>query len=1099
MSTRIRLSVATVAAILGLAIAFSASAQVPAKVTGTVYDTNKSTPMAGATVLVKGTQTATITDHEGNFSIKASPGDVLSIQFMGYLTEEISVTQAKKYSAVLKQDPELLEEVVVTALGLKREKRSLGYAATDVSGDALSAVQNSNWVAGLQGKVAGLNFNNSGSSPISSQRVIVRGETLLSGNSSALFVVDGIPITSGSISNSSGNAYGSDDAPIDYGDGVSDLNPDDIESITVLKGAAATALYGSRAGNGAIIITTKSGSSQKQGIGVTFTSQFTAERAGFWPDFQTEYGTGADMGKDPFCQWSRSITGDTDRNTSKYSYGEPYGDGTKLRYQYEGYDWDTGVVYKTPWYYHDDWYNGIFQTGFTLDNTVAIEGSAGKGSTVRLSFKNSHNEWILPNTGFDKNTVALSLTQKMHKNIKLSLKLNYYTTDSENMPSSGYTNNAVMYQLAWARTCESPSIYADEYFKGRLNEYTYKNRSYTIASSSSNFYNPYYTLYEMTNSMDKDRLIGSIGLNITFTKKLKLDIKAAIDWMNEFRTQKKPFWTYNFPQGFYREQKNNVRDFNGDFMFHYDDEFVNGDLTFSAGLGGNVRDLNIRRDKLTLNRLDIEGIYNIYNYPGDLKPLIDNPRAEKHVDSIYGVLSLGWKDMIYLDVTGRNDWSSTLPREHRSFFYPSVSTSFMIDKLIKANENAPWINYLKVRASWANVGNDTDSYQLLEYWSSTNFPGGYRMPSTFPNYYLKPENVENWELGAEGKFFSNRVRFDVAVYQSNSTEQIFAVPYDWSTGARNYTQNIGCIRNRGIELSFGFVPIKKKNLRWDINLNMARNVTVLAEMYDGWDPSTPYESNYGTTIGNRIFVYNFVGQEMGQLWGQTVPKAPEGSYYLDESGNKVDCSGMMIIDETTGMPGTPDGTSFLGYISPDWTGGLSTILKIKDISISATFSGQIGGRTYSTTAAILGYQGKLKNTLEGRYAGLVLEGVCERVDADGNIIWVKNNTITEDVYKYYSNSKAYRYNFEEYTYDCSFLKFKELRLQYDLPNKLVNKLKILTGASVAAFATNLFCLTNYPMYDPEAGTSNGGTKLRGMETGNFPMTRTFGANVKLKF
>lgn len=1071
----------------------AASAQ--SEIRGIVYDTDKPVPMTGAMVVVEGKNIATMTDVDGKFNLKANEGEVLLVQFMGYLDQRITVGKSSFYEIIMKPDNQVLEEVIVTALGMKREKRSLGYAATDVSGESLAAVQNSNWLSGLQGKVAGVQFNSASSGPIGSQRVVVRGESSLSGNSSALFVVDGVPINSGSISNSSGNLYTNNDAPVDFGDGASDINPDDIESITVLKGAAATALYGSRAGNGAIIITTKSGSKVK-GIGVTVSSSFTADFPGYWPDFQTKYGSGADMGEEPFNFWGSSFT-DSARNQTRYAFGEAFSPD-KLRYQYNSMDWETGKVNPTPWVYQDDWYTGIFRTGTTFDNSVTIEGGNGKGTSARLSVKDSRNEWILPNTGYEKQSVALTFNTQMSKYIKLNAKVNYYRTDSDNMPSSAYENNSVMYQLVWSKNNDSMKYYADEYFLGRYNADTYQNYEYLV--SRDNYYNPYRTLYEMTNSMDKDRVFGTVGLTIDFTKHLTLDLRSGLDMNNEFRTQRKPFYSYKYPEGFYREQSNFVMEINTDFMLKYNNSFLNDKLTLTAGFGGNCMSYNRRSWKYTLDRLLVEDVYNTTNYPAGTQPDYSTYRSKKMVNSLYGLISLGWNDMVYLDVTGRNDWSSTLARGNRSYFYPSVSASVMFDKVFNFQENLPWFTYLKLRGSWANVGKDTSPYALDYTLSSTDFPGGFRPAATAPKTDLKPENVATYEVGLEAKFLKNRIGFDVALYRSDITNQIYDVPYDYITGSKYYTQNIGLIRNQGIELSANFVPVKTRDWTWNISVNASRNVGKLVRMYDGWDNNNPHQSDYSTTIGGRLYVYNYVGHEMGELWGKGLTKTPEGAYYIDADGNKIDCSGQTIIDSATGLPSQDDALHFYGNVSPDWTGGLSTSLRWKNLTLGMTFSAQIGGNTYSATAACLGYQGKLTNTLEGRYDGFIAPGYnVIGTDEDGNTICQPNSVVTSNVMTYWNKGQGDRYNFEEYIYDTSFIKLKELRLEYSFPAELMKKTKVFQGISVAAYATNLFCFSNYPFYDPEVGTITSGNILKGIESGSFPMNRSFGVNLKLKF
>ena len=1085
------------------------------QISGTVYDTAKPDPMAGATVVVQGKNVATITDIDGRFTIKASEGDVLLVQFMGYTDQTVKVGKNAVYDVIMAPDSEQLSEVIVTALGLKREKRSLGYAATDVGGDMISQTQNSNWLSGLQGKVAGVQFNGASSGPIGSQRVVVRGESSLGGNSGARFVVDGVPITSGSISNGSGALYVNNDANIDFGDGASDINPDDIESITVLKGAAATALYGSRAGNGAVIITTKSGRATK-GIGITYSTTVTADTPSYWPEFQTLYGGGGDMGTSEYNFWTASRVDDgvTPHNWSRMAFGEPFGDGTKMRYMYNGMNWETGIAERTPYVYADDWYTGVFRTGLTFDNVISIEGGNGKGTSARISFKDTRNEYILPNTGYVKQTVSLSVNTQVSKWLKISAKANYYRTDSDNMPSSAYASDSIMYQLIWSSNVNSMNDYYQEFFNGRFNAENYNN--YENLVMRNQYYNPYRTLYLYTNTMDKDRFLGNVGVSANIWKeKITLDVKAGVDMSNEFRTQRRPKYTIQSPNGFYREQSINIYEINTDFMLKYSDAYLNDRFTLTAGVGGNSMRYSRRSTKVTLSEIDIDNVFNLDNYPSGVIPDNSMYRSEKVVNSLYGLLSLGWDDWAYLDVTARNDWASTFTKGYWSYFYPSVSASLLIDKVANFHQNAPWCTYLKVRASWANVGKDTSAYALDQTYTATNFAGGYRPNATTPKIDLAPENVETWEAGIEAKFLKNRIGFDVAVYQSDATNQIYDVPYDYITGSKYYTQNVGLIRNRGIEISAHFAPVKTKDWTWTIDVNATRNVGKLLRMYDGWDNNTPYESNISTTIGGRFHIYNFVGQQMGAIYGYAPDKAPEGSYYLDADGNKVDCSGQMIITAETGLPTAPaanatdsksyNGYYYLGNVNPDWTGGLSTMLRWKDLTLSATFSAQLGGKTYSVTAANLSYQGKLTNSLEGRYDGMVIDGVnaIESTDAEGNkiVTYQKNTTLCTDVQSYYNSTYGSRYNFERYTYDTSFIKLKELRLEYKFPQSLLNrqKVKVLQGASIAFFATNLFCVSNFPFYDPEVGSFSGSNIVRGVEAGSFPMNRSYGFNLKVQF
>ncbi|MCR4564929.1 MAG: TonB-dependent receptor plug domain-containing protein, partial [Bacteroidales bacterium] len=445
------------AALLAALLLSGLSAYAQGTVGGVVYDTDRTFPLTGATVQVVGTQVFATTDIDGKFSIKAKPGDELLVQFLGYKDASVKVGNAASYDIILTPDSQMLNETVVTALGMTREKRSLGYAVVELSGDELNQSQSSNWLGGMEGKVPGVQFNKA-SGPMSSTRVVVRGDPSLSGNGSALFVVDGVPIESGMISNASGSGYTNDDSPIDFGDNGSDLNPDDIESVTVLKGAAATALYGSRAGNGAVIITTKSGSKSK-GIGVTFSTRFNYEVPGYWPEFQTIYGPGSDLGLDEYVLWGNNPEG-LSRHYSRTSFGEAFNPNT-LRYQWNSVNWQTGEMVRTPFVYADDWYTGLFRDGTTWENSLSVDGGTEKGTRVRVSASMAKNDWILPNTGYRRNSITLSFKTPVTKFMDFNLKVNYYMTDSDNLPSSAYSNNAVNYQLLWNRTNVPVSAYAD--------------------------------------------------------------------------------------------------------------------------------------------------------------------------------------------------------------------------------------------------------------------------------------------------------------------------------------------------------------------------------------------------------------------------------------------------------------------------------------------------------------------------------------------------------------------------------------------------------------------------------------------------------------
>ncbi len=1082
------------------------------QVTGTVFEPDGVTPIFGATVVLKGTSTGTSTDSRGAYSLRVTgTNPVLEFQFLGYVKQDIPVGDRSVITVVLQEEAIEVSAVVVTALGLTREEKSLGYAVSKVGSEELTNVVSTNWLSGMAGKVAGLTFNSASTGPISSMRVTLRGDASLKyGSNEALFVIDGVPVRSGTTATSSSSSYtnSGSDFPVDYGNGASDFNPDDIESVSVLKGPAATALYGSRAANGAVIITTKSGRKTK-GIGVTLNSSVVMERAGYWPDFQTKYGSGSDMGMEEYNFWTLdpSLVGTTDyppRNLSRYAWGEEFSED-KLRYQYEGKNWETGEIVKTPFVYKDDWFTGIFQDGVTLNNSLSISGSNGEGQNIRFSVTDTRNKWILPNTGYQKQAYAFSFETPVNKWIDFRTKVNYYRTDSDNMPMAGYHQTTVMYNLMWGYNSNSMADWRNEYFEGRFNAI---NRNATISENGNSLvfagtgsYNPYRVLYEELNSTDKDRVFGTMGFTAKLAKGLTLDLRTGIDFSNEFRTQRKPKMTFGWENGFYREQGFTNFEANSDFLLKYQVNLLDGRLTTTTAFGGNNMSYHYRSNTVQLDELNIDGVYHIDNVPQGIYPDPSNYRSYKMINSLYGFVNLGWEDTYFLDITGRNDWSSTLAPKNWSYFYPSVAFSMLLDQMFDFRSNLPAVNMAKLRLSWANVGNDTGPYGLDQYYGSSSISGGFTTPSVIVDPMIKPENVESWEVGLDARLFKNRLGLDVALYTSATTDQIYPLEIDPIVGASTMTINTGEINNKGIEIALNGTPVKTNNFTWDLHFNWAKNKNTLVSLHERIDPSQPIETDMGTTIGGRLHVYSYVGQEMHQLYGFALKRAPEGSYYTDTEGNQVDCSGQVILDATTGLPSVESTADhFLGKVNPDFRGGFGTSLRYKNLSFSALFSYQVGGHRFSVTHGILSYQGKLTNSLEGRYDGIVAEGVnVLSTNTDGSAVCQPNNTVTNSIYTYYQARVLDRYTGDAHTFETSFLKFREARLEYALPASLVQRTRVLQGASIAVFATNIFSLDKWPQFDPEGGMMTGTNVYSGIEAGAYPMTRTMGMNLRLSF
>lgn len=1074
----------------------------PVRVRGTVTD-ESGMPFVGVSVIavLQGKpKTGTMTDDSGNYVIAAPYGSLLEFSFIGYTIVTETVGTRSEINVSLEPDRNELDAVVVTALGLTREEKSVGYAVSKVDGDNVNQTVSSNWLNSMAGKVAGLSFDYASAGPGGSVRATLRGEASLSyDNNNALFVVDGVPIYTSMAESNSGSTAFNVDAPIDYGNGASDINPEDIESISVLKGPSATALYGSRAANGAILITTRGGRKEK-GLGVTFSSSVTFERAGYWPDFQTEYGAGngnaSNLQQQQFYNyWSVPAAAAADgvastgRVFSRVAFGAKF-DGQEF-YQYESRNWETGIYTKLPWIYRD-WYKGFFETGATYNNSVLISGNTGKGTSMRVSIKDSRNDWIVPNTGFTSQSFNSSMTQQVHKKIRLDVKLNYYRKDSENLPMSGYNAASPLYTLIWNPNVVDVRSYWNEYSNGRIAQ-MYKAGTPTQLINSTYADNVYMQVYEQLNTVDRDRVYGNASVTFDLWKDvLKLRIKSGIDLNSEFRTQRKPYYSNSYQYGFYKEQMLRNFEMNNEFLFTYRNQWE--DFSLNASFGGN----DYVRNYQSVTLYTPDGLLsNSFLLKNSRQQIQTDPyRMNKRILSLFGIATLGWKNCVFLDLTGRNDWSSTLPLSNNSYFYPSVSTSVVVSELLRFSESLPWWNMLKLRASWANVGNDTSAYQVTQTYSNSSFAGSFRLNSSIKNANLKPENMRSYEIGVEAKFLKNRLGFDLAWYDNLNTNQIIDVPIDYASGASSMKVNAGAVSNRGVELSMSVNPVKTKEWDWRINFNWARNRNKLVELADGVDL---WQMNSSLTVGGNIYIYAKPGTELGRLYGRGYKRAPEGAFYFDENGEKVDCSGQVVVDKSSGNPVLTSADNVLdndfGSIYPDWSGGFGTSLKYRNISMNATFSYQKGGMTYSMTHFALAYQGKLKNSLEGRYEGLIHPGV--NLNEDGT--YSENRTITTDVVDYYTTYVYARENAENNIFDTSFLKMKELRVDYSMPQALCRKIKVIQSASLGVYATNLFCLTKFPIYDPEAGALVGNSIKRGIEAGAYPMTRTLGLNLKLQF
>ena len=801
---------------------------------GTVKDVQGS-PMPGVAVLIKGTTLGVVTQNDGTYSLSMGQADkdaVLVFSFLGFKTQELKWNGKTVIDVTLEEERQELEGVVVTALGIKREEKGLGYSTQTVTEKMMSDATPTNWASALVGKVAGANILSTSSGPISSARITLRGDASLNidGNN-ALIVLDGVPLNSqmtGDGSNSYG-AGGGGDVPVDYGNGIADINPDDIASIQVLKGATAAALYGSRAANGVMLVTTKSGvNKKKKYLGVTFNSNSSFDRVLHWPEFQEEYGQGdlkTNASGKLYYSYGDSEDGAASGNVA-LSFG-PKLDGS-LYYQYDPETQQMGTV-RTPWVKRNH-RKAFWQTGYTLVNSIAIDGSSEK-SAVRLSLTYTKNEWIMPNTGFNRIAVSGSFQNQVTDKLRVSAKVNYVKRQSDNLPATGYNNSSIPYFMILTNPSVDVRWYQQRWVKG-------KEGREILRPFSPWLDNPYVIAYECLNPMEKHGVVATGSIIYEFSPKWELMIRSGIDLSFDTREMIRPYGLKNFPKGYYQQQDVFSYENNTDVLLTYRNQLSNS-FNLSVSVGANRMDNKYKMQQAYVKDLITPGVYKLSN--GVAAPITTFTERNKRVNSVYGTATLSYANKIFLDVTGRNDWSSTLPSGNNSFFYPSVSTSFILSDLFRLPEQ---ISFAKLRASWAQVGNDTAPYKTAKYYNTSAFPGSASVSPTLYNARFKPEISNSIEVGLDWRMFKQRFGLDLAFYNNITRNQILDVPMDQTTGYTKATMNSGKVRNRGIELQLDGTPVKTKNFTWNSTFTWAKNynkVLSLAAGLTDWMKKSNYD------------------------------------------------------------------------------------------------------------------------------------------------------------------------------------------------------------------------------------------------------------------
>ena len=1032
---------------------------------GTVKDVQGS-PMPGVAVLIKGTTLGVVTQNDGTYSLSMGQADkdaVLVFSFLGFKTQELKWNGKTVIDVTLEEERQELEGVVVTALGIKREEKGLGYSTQTVTEKMMSDATPTNWASALVGKVAGANILSTSSGPISSARITLRGDASLNidGNN-ALIVLDGVPLNSqmtGDGSNSYG-AGGGGDVPVDYGNGIADINPDDIASIQVLKGATAAALYGSRAANGVMLVTTKSGvNKKKKYLGVTFNSNSSFDRVLHWPEFQEEYGQGdlkTNASGKLYYSYGDSEDGAASGNVA-LSFG-PKLDGS-LYYQYDPETQQMGTV-RTPWVKRNH-RKAFWQTGYTLVNSIAIDGSSEK-SAVRLSLTYTKNEWIMPNTGFNRIAVSGSFQNQVTDKLRVSAKVNYVKRQSDNLPATGYNNSSIPYFMILTNPSVDVRWYQQRWVKG-------KEGREILRPFSPWLDNPYVIAYECLNPMEKHGVVATGSIIYEFSPKWELMIRSGIDLSFDTREMIRPYGLKNFPKGYYQQQDVFSYENNTDVLLTYRNQLSNS-FNLSVSVGANRMDNKYKMQQAYVKDLITPGVYKLSN--GVAAPITTFTERNKRVNSVYGTATLSYANKIFLDVTGRNDWSSTLPSGNNSFFYPSVSTSFILSDLLRLPEQ---ISFAKLRASWAQVGNDTDPYKTAKYYNTSAFPGSASVSPTLYNARFKPEISNSIEVGLDWRMFKQRFGLDLAFYNNITRNQILDVPMDQTTGYTKATMNSGKVRNRGIELQLDGTPVKTKNFTWNSTFIWAKNYNKVLSLAAGLTDG----QTIAYTGGTNCALIAKVGGSIGDIYGYKLKRAPDGQVVWKDG----------ITARTTEF-------EYVGNAYPAWKAGFSNEFSYKNFRVSILFDGQWGGIVYSQTHHKMTEHGTLKHTLKYR-ENPNFEVVGEGVMLDERGQYVPNN-VPISVSKYYADYWR-RANVETNSFDASFLKLREARIEYTIPSAGLNKIGI-ERLTLALYGRNLAMWTkDFPVYDPEVATLNNGTIVPGSEMGQLPSTRTMGFNLTLKF
>ncbi|MGO4912238.1 SusC/RagA family TonB-linked outer membrane protein [Leeuwenhoekiella sp. W20_SRS_FM14] len=1041
------------------------------QVTGTVTD-GSGVPLPGVNIVIQGSTTGTQTDFDGNYAIETESGSTLVFSYIGFGDVQKVVGSSTTINVTL-QAGEALDEVVVTALGISREKKSLGYSTQEVSSEELTETRNSNALNALSGKVAGVQISNASGSLGGSSRIVIRGIGSITQENRPLIVVDGIPLDNSNYNSTSTQNGG---GGRDFGDTGFDINPDDIASMNVLKGGAAAALYGSRASNGVIQITTKSG---KKGKGeVTVNTGITFDEVNVLPQTQKLYGGGGGN----FAIGDQGGFNQANINGTTYNLVD-YGTDESWGPRYEGQQvlhWDAldpgtpGYLQTRPWLAPANDGSTLFKTGYSYNNGVAFS-QGGENSTMRMSINNTQTEGILPNTNLKKTSINFNGSTNIGDKLKVDASVNFTVTDGFNRPASGYTGESVILQLyQFGQTSlDYDRLKAYKTADGRQRTW---NRTAFDDATPRYTDNPYWVLYENTANDKRTRWYGTVGATYNFTDDFYAVAKVYGDTY-DFRVNQRTA-VGSQAQAYYSEVDRDFQEINYEGRLHYDKKVFNDKLSVNAFVGGNRRVNEYHSlGSNTNGGLVVPGFYNLSNSADN--PTVNEFDSRRQINSLFGSVSFGYDNFAYITVTGRNDWSSTLPSANNSYFYPSVSGSFIASQFIDAD----WLSFLKLRAGYAEVGSDTDPYQLSNVFVGSNpFLGTvpFTLVSSNKNPNLLPEEKRTYEFGVEASFFNRRLGFDITYYNELTRDLITPVQVDPSSGFTTTVLNAGELENKGIEILVNATPIMSDDFSWDVTWNFSKNENTLLSLAQGLETLqiTPFPFN-GVSL-NAV-----VGERYGQIRGT--------NYVYDDAGNRV-------VNANGSYAETQD-VENLGSILPDYNMGLRNTFTYKGISLGFLIDRQKGGKYRSLTNIWGNYSGILEQTAANniREEGLVLPGVTGDITYNDDGSYTVTNTAenTQVISAQQYGSDFYFGNDNQNVFDASYWKLREVTLGYSLPKTWIGD--AFSDVRLTAFGRNLLVwgLDN-DNFDPEVATSGSGN-IQGSEGGSLPSTRSYGLNVQLKF